>query len=326
MRVVFAGSPAIAIPSFLAIAGSHELAGLLTNPESTSGRSGEKKPTALAQAACEAFGPGFPILSLEHLGVEARTAVAALEPDLLVSFAYGKIFGPMFLALFPLGGINIHPSLLPRHRGASPIQQAILEGDKETGVCVQRLAAEMDAGDILASKRIALGGRETASSLSLIAANGGAELVLGVLADVVSGSLSPRPQQGEISYCARITKEDGLLDWNLPCLEIDAKIRAFETWPVAYCFLAGQRLNVLEAEPWPDGPSLSGFDRLPSPPNGTILGVDKAKGIMVRVGDGLLALRKLQVSGHKALPYKDFANGARNLTGLRLAGPEALSR
>ncbi|MCX7026059.1 MAG: methionyl-tRNA formyltransferase [Spirochaetes bacterium] len=326
MRVLFAGSPSIAVSSLLAVAGGHRLVGLLTNPESASGRSGGKKPTALAQVAREQFGPDFPVLDFEHLGPEARVAVAALAPDLLLSFAYGRIFGPRFLALFPMGGINIHPSLLPRHRGASPIQQAILDRDKETGVCVQRLAEAMDSGDILASKRISLNGRETASSLSLLAAGMGADLAVQVLDAIESQSLSPRPQEGEVSYCEKIQKTDGLLDWSLSRLELDARIRAFDTWPGAYSFLGGLRLNILEAEVLPDGDGGIGSDRLPRPPDGTILGLDKARGILIWAGDGLLALKKLQFSGRKVLSYNDFANGVRNLAGLRLAGPNALGR
>ena len=322
MRVLFAGSPSIAVPSLISVAGSHEVVGLLTNPESASGRSGAKKPTDLARAALGRFGSGFPILEPERLDAGARGAVAALKPDILLSFAYGRIFGPAFLALFPLGGINIHPSLLPRHRGASPIQQAILSRDAETGVCVQKLAPRMDCGDILASAKIPLNGRETAASLSETAAALGAELAVRVLGDIESGKISPQPQEGEASYCVKIAKTDGLLDWKLSCLELDARIRAFESWPVAYGFLGGQRLNILEAEPWPDEAGGEGSARLPSPASGTILGVDKDRGIMVRAGDGFLALRKLQFAGRKALSYRDFANGARNLAGLSLAGPD----
>jgi methionyl-tRNA formyltransferase len=326
MRILFAGSPSIAVPCLLAVAGSHEVVGLLTNPESASGRSGEKKPTALAQAARGRFGPGFPILDPERLDSGIREAVADLRPEVLLSFAYGKIFGPKFLALFPSGGINVHPSLLPRHRGASPIQQAILDRDIETGVSVQRLALEMDSGDILASRKIRLDGRETATSLSALAAGIGAELAVKVLEAIEMGNLSSRPQEGEASYCAKIQKTDGLLDWTLPCAVLDARIRAFETWPVAYSYLGGLRLNVLEAEPWPDGAGGPGPDRLPMQASGTILGLDKDRGILVRAGDGLLALRKLQFAGRKALFYKDFVNGVRNLPGMVLGGPNELDR
>ena len=326
MKVLFAGSPSIAVPSLLAVAGSHIIVGLLTNPESASGRSAEKNPTDLARAAIERFGKDFPILEPERLDADARAAVAALEPDILLSFAYGRIFGPRFLALFPEGGINIHPSLLPRYRGASPIQQAILARDAETGVSVQRLALEMDSGDILASAGIPLGGRETASSLSGIAAVLGAELAVQVLGAIESGQIASRPQEGEPSYCVKISKTDGLLDWRLSCLELDARIRAFETWPVAYSFLGGMRLNVLEAVPWADRAGSPPSGTLPSPAAGTILGMDRDRGILVRAGDGVMALKKLQFAGRKALSYKDFANGVRNLAGAALGGPDENDR
>lgn len=318
MRVLFAGSPAIAVPAFFAVARSHELVGLLTNPDAAVGRSGERRPTELAQAALEGLGPGLPILRPERLDAGLRQEVAALGAELLLSFAYGKIFGPKFLALFPRGGLNVHPSLLPRHRGASPIQQAILDRDEETGVCVQRLALEMDAGDILGSQNIQLSGRETASALSARAAELGAELAVQVLDGLEAGRLVGRPQEGEASYCVRIEKTDGLLDWELPLLDLDARIRAFEAWPVAYTFLEGQRLNLLDAEPLSQEVIPEGGSALPPAPNGTILGVDKARGILVQARGGILALRKLQAAGRKVMSHRDFVNGFRDLAGRRL--------
>lgn len=313
MRVLFAGSPAIAIPAMMAIAAHHQLTAVLTNPPSEQGRGGIGKkrgplPTEVAQAAKEAFGASAPIMEPEKLNAAVREQIASFQPEILVSFAYGKIFGPKFLALFPRGGLNIHPSLLPRHRGSSPIQQAILDRDTETGVCVQTLAPAMDTGDLYLVERIPLSQRETAASLSEICASLGARMIIDVLASLETGTAAPKPQIGEASYCRKISKEDGLLDWTRDCMTLDAQIRAFDPWPGTYTFFAGQRLNILEAMPLPD-------IRLPNSVPGTILELDKAKGIIVAAGQGALALRRLQFATRKALSYKEFANGVRNLIG-----------
>lgn len=317
MRILFAGSPAIAVPTLTSIAERHDVVGILTNPESAQGRGKEVLPTAVAAAGRGLFGPSSPILAPERLDAAARQAIAALAPDILVVFAYGKIFGPKFLSLFPLGGINIHPSLLPRHRGSSPIQQAILDRDKETGVSIQKLALEMDSGDLYAVEKIPLTGKETAAVLSALCAGIGAGLAASVLDGIEDGTALAIPQKGMPSYCKKIAKEDGLIDWNLASLEVDARIRAFDPWPGAYSFLQGQRLNILESVPYP-GNVPDAEEALPKPAPGTIIGTDKTRGIMVQTGEGIIALRKLQFSTRKALSYRDFANGFRDLTGLRL--------
>ena len=323
MCVLFAGSPDIAVPSLVRLSFEHEIVGVLTNPEAQKGRGLEAAATPVAQAAAAIFGrfgavpSPVPVLAPERLGAEAREAVSALRPDILVSFAYGRIFGPRFLALFPKGGVNVHPSLLPKYRGPAPIQSAILAGDRETGVSVQRLALEMDSGDILGVEPIRLTGRENAEDLSETAALLGADLLSRVLEEIEEGVEVARPQEGEPSYCRLIAKDDGLLDWGAPVLEIDAKVRAFTPWPGAFTCLRGQRLAVLESFPYPGvtfAPGAGGLDFEGSEP-GTVLGLDKSRGIMVQTKDGLVALRRLQIQHKKALPYREFANGIRGLAG-----------
>lgn len=330
MRILFAGSPDIAVPSLVRLSFEHTIVGVLTNPEAPCGRGLACADTPVAQAALAVLGPDVPILTPDRLGSEARAAVAPLKPDLLVSFAYGRIFGPRFLALFPKGGVNVHPSLLPKHRGPAPIQCAILERERETGISVQRLALEMDSGDILGVERIPLSGFEQAEDLSEMAAILGADLLSGVLAEIEAGTEHARPQEGEPSYCSMLKKEDGRIDWTSPVLEIDAKVRAFTPWPGAFTFLHGQRLAILESFPYPNvtyaaGPSSLDFEeKVP----GTVLGLDKSRGIMVQTIDGLVALRRLQIQHKKALPYREFANGIRGLVGavLGCSTPEETDR
>jgi len=323
VRVLFAGSPDIAVPSLVRLSFEHELVGILTNPETQKGRGLAAAATPVAMAADVVSKGSLPILAFDSLGAEARAAVAALRPEILVSFAYGRIFGPRFLGLFPRGGVNVHPSLLPRYRGPAPIPFAILNRDSETGVVVQRIALEMDCGDILGEERLRLTGLETTEDLAETAALIGADLLSRVLQEIEEDREEARPQEGKPSYCSLLRKEDGQIDWLSPVLSIDSKIRAYYPWPVAYTWFRGLRLNVLEAFPYPHvtfaaGPSSLDYeDAVP----GTVLGLDKARGIMVQTVDGLVALRRLQLQNKKALPFREFANGTRDLAGTVLGRP-----
>ena len=328
-RILFAGSPEIAVPSLKAISEMElegkgvVLAGILTNPDSKRSRHG-LEPTDVSAAALELdtkrVEMGFrPIIQLkpERLDAKARAEVAALEAELLVSFAYGKIFGPLFLAMFQMGGINIHPSLLPKYRGASPMPAVILAREKETGICIQRLAPEMDAGDILATDYFELDGRETTSSLGKIVSLRSASLLGELLANFDAMDASARPQNGETTYCAENKKEEGLIDWNKSAIHIDAQIRAYTPWPLSFTSRGKDMLFILEAEPVESGY----FQRVPDSAcshnavPGTVLGTDKNRGILIQTGDGILAVKKLQLQAKKALDWRAFCNGIRDFEG-----------
>jgi methionyl-tRNA formyltransferase len=320
MRILFAGSPAIAVPALETLEKTHQIVGVLTNPDAEKGRGKRLEPTEVAAAAERLSAdrvsrglPAIPILKPERLLGEAREAVSALAPDLLVAVAYGKIFGPKFLALFPKGGINIHPSALPKYRGCAPIPAAILNRDPETAVAVQRLSLEMDAGDILAVEPILLAFDETTESLSALAAERGAALAAAVVDAIAAGRETSIPQDdGAATYCSMIRKEDGLIDWTRSALELDALVRAYYPWPLAHTTHGSLGLNVLEARPY-SGAASAG-DAAP----GTVLGVDKVAGILVKTGDGVLALRRLQYETKKVLDWRSFLNGARDFIGSRL--------
>jgi len=315
VRILFAGSPAIAVPSLKVLAAASTLAGLLTNPDSPRGRSNRPEPTECAAAAADLASVGMVILKPEKLDSAARAMVAELKPDILVSFAYGKIFGPKFLDLFPMGGINIHPSLLPKYRGPTPIPAAIINRDTETGITIQRLAAEMDSGDILVQDKLPLNGRETTASLSETAAEKAAELLPGVLKGIRDGTLRARAQDhGMATYCSLIEKDAGLINWNRSALEIDARIRAFDPWPLSWTTHGELRLFIHNAEPWPQRAPEEMTGKEP----GEVLGKDKDKGILIQTGGGILAVSQLQYQGKKAIEWKAFLNGARNFIGAKL--------
>jgi methionyl-tRNA formyltransferase len=292
--------------------GDFELAGLLTKADNPKGRSGRPEPTECAAMVQRLFSSSVPILKPERLDSVAREQAAALRPDLLVSFAYGKIFGPKFLALFPLGGINIHPSLLPKYRGPTPIPAAIINRDSETGITIQRLAEELDCGDILMQEKVPMGGRETTASLSETMAKKAAQLLPAVLKGIAAGTMQAKAQEHSVAtYCSLIEKGEGLIEWSLPAVKIDAQIRAFNPWPLSWTNHGEQKLFLLKAE------AMEGNTLFPISP-GEVLGKDKERGILIQTGDGILAVSELQYQTKKALDWKAFLNGTRNFIGTRL--------
>jgi len=341
MRILYAGTPAIAVPclealSEMELAGEGViLAGVLTNPDAVR-RHGRPEPSDVSAAAARLDAGRMerglaPIVQLKPAKLDSRARDEAIDlwPDLLVSFAYGRIFGPSFLALFLQGGINIHPSLLPKYRGASPIPAQILAGDKKTGICIQRLAAEMDAGDIIAKDEFTLSGRETALSLSGTVSVRAARLLRELLRDVCRdnkcydgadfASLA-RPQEGEAVYCRTIKKEDGLIDWNKSAVKIDAQIRAYTPWPLSFTCRGKDTLIILEAEPLEQAAIAGCIAPETAAPPGTVLGVDKSRGILIQTGDGILAVSRLQWQTKKALDWKAFCNGERGFINSCLSG------
>jgi methionyl-tRNA formyltransferase len=324
MRILFAGTPAIAVPCLNVISEMElegagvTLAGVLTKADRPR-RHEQAEPSDVSAAATaldairrEKGLPPIPQLKPEKLDAGAREDVAALAPELLVSFAYSRIFGPRFLALFPLGGINIHPSLLPKYRGASPIPAAILNREKETGVCIQKLAAAMDSGDILASIKIELSERETTASLSETAGEKAALLLRELLSDFGPRAAAARPQTGEAVYCFQIKKEEGLIDWGKSVAEIEARIRAFTPWPLSFTRRGKDTLIILEAEI-----AAMQAETATNAPPGTVLGTD-SRGILIQTGDGILAVKRLQWQTKKALGWKAFCNGERGFIGTKL--------
>ncbi|MCL2443297.1 MAG: methionyl-tRNA formyltransferase [Treponema sp.] len=312
MRVLFAGSPAIAVPSLEAAFNTEgiKLAGVLTNPDTPKGRHGTAQPTEVGEAAERLLDKAaFSVFKPDKLGSSAREHIDSLKPDLLVSFAYGKLFGPKFLSLFPLGGINIHPSLLPKYRGPSPIQSAIINRDTITGITMQTLANEMDCGDILAVEQVLLTGKETTGSLSDIMAGKAAEMLPEVLKNIALGKARGIEQNhNDASYCTLISKETGVIDWNQSALKIEALIRGFSPWPLCRTIHNGRELLILKADIY-NNPGISQKSA------GMVLGIDKQYGILIQTGDGVLAVTELQYQAKKALFWRDFINGARDFTG-----------
>ncbi|MCR4791095.1 MAG: methionyl-tRNA formyltransferase [Treponemataceae bacterium] len=317
LRIVYAGSPQIASLPLKGLLEdhSHKLVAVLTNPPSMKGRKGDLIPTPVESVARE-FNESHPaeqieILTPEHLDAQVREKIAELKPDILVCFAYGKIFGPKFMALFPQGGINLHPSLLPKYRGCAPVPASILNMDKESGITIQRVSQEMDAGNILLQTHFTIEKEDNSETILDKAADQGAELFLQVLNQIENKSVREIEQDSsKATYCGFLKKEDGKIDWSKSAAEIDAQIRAFYPWPGAFTFAMGNSLKVHRACVY-EG-DLSAINMEVSEQAGKVLGTDKKYGILVQTGNGILALQKIQWQTKKAMEWKDFLNGSRD--------------
>jgi methionyl-tRNA formyltransferase len=314
MRILFAGTPALAVPSLRAAAHAHDVVGVLTAPDRPSGRGREPARQPVAEAAASLGCPLLQPLTLDAAFIET---VRALSADLLVAAAYGRIFREPFLALFPLGAINIHPSLLPLYRGPSPITAAILHGDTVTGVTIQRMALRFDTGDILAQSRHPLSGTETTGSLSEELAAEGAALLAEVLAGFAEGKPPAARSQKEAlaTYCRPLAKEDGRVDWNEPAAVIERKVRAYDPWPRATTVLGPESLLVLKSHVY-TGRLDADEERREAP--GSVLAADRDHGLLVRTGEGLLAVERLQLQFKKPQDWRAFVNGHPGIVGTRL--------
>ncbi len=316
LRILFAGTPECAVPSLEALAKAHRVVAVLTNPPAPSGRSGNPVPSPVEAAARRLVAEGIlppdtAILTPAKINDSVREEIARAKPDVMACFAYGKIFGPKTLALFPRGAVNLHPSLLPRWRGCAPVPAAILARDAETGITVQKMALEMDSGDVILQKTIPLDGTETAESLLARAAVEGAPLIVEAIDRIERGEDAATPQDGsKATFCAMLRKEDGEIDWKKSAAEIDAQIRAYEPWPGAFTHAGGNVLLVHKARVHES----AGLGE----PAGRVIGVDKKAGILVQTGNGVLAIETLQWRAKKSLDFKSFLNGSRDFPGLIL--------
>ncbi len=307
MKILFAGTPQIAVPTLEALVTEFDVAGVLTAPDKVSGR-GRKITPPPVKATAEAL--GIPVLQPVRLGSEAREQVSAIGAELLVVFAYGRIFGPRFLSLFPEGGINMHPSALPLHRGPAPLTAVILTGETETALTVQCVALEMDAGDIIRQTSYPLEGNETTASLTESVARDAAPEIVQAIRDIIDGRGIPVPQDhSKATYCRLILKEDGVIDWKTSAGQIERMVRAYTPWPKSRTLLREEVLVILESSVMPPGEDHKIEDTVESNVPGMVLGVDKSRGILIQTGNGILAVTRLQLASRKPLDFRSFLNG-----------------
>jgi methionyl-tRNA formyltransferase len=307
LRLGFAGTPEFAVPALDALRTSrHTIEAVFTQPDRPTGRGQALQAGAVKRRALEL---GLPVHQPQSFkSAEADTLLRELKLDALVVVAYGQILPARVLSLPMLGCFNIHASLLPRWRGAAPIQRALLAGDTTTGVTIMRMEAGLDTGPMLASRTLEIAPRETAGSLHDRLAMLGAALICEALDAVAAGDAEgrPQPRQG-VTYAEKITKAEALIDWTEPAGAIDRRVRAFNPRPIAETRLNGAQLRIWEAE-------LLGSEGM-APPPGTVLATSTA-GIDVACGRGALRLTRLQLAGRKPLAAAEFIN-AQPLAGAR---------
>jgi methionyl-tRNA formyltransferase len=281
---------------------SHEVVGVLTQPDRPKGRGRQLAASSVKEAA---LASNLTVAQPETLKTEAgRAALAEWQPDLLVVVAYGLILPPAALAIPRLGCVNIHASLLPRWRGAAPIQRAILAGDEQTGTTIMLMDAGLDTGPMLLRREMAIERNDTGGSLHDKLAAQGADMLVEALEGFASGSLRPEPQpDAGVTYAAKLEKAEARIDWTARAIEIERKVRAFNPWPIAETLHEGEQLRVLHATAEPDE---SG--RLAGQPPGTILLLSE-RAMLVQCGLGRLAVFEVQRAGRKPVSARDFANG-----------------
>ncbi len=296
-RVVFMGSPEFAVPVLEALVRHYPVVGVVTQPDRPAGRGNRLTPPPVKVRAREL---GLPVFQPERLSrPEALEQLQAWAPDLIVVAAYGQILKPAVLNLPRYGCLNVHASLLPRWRGAAPVAYAIWNGDTTTGVTIMLMDEGLDTGPILAQREEPIRPDDTAASLSRRLAHLGAQLLIEVLPDYLSGRLKPRPQDdAQATYAPRLRREDGLLDFTQPAERLARQVRAFHPWPGTFTFWKGRRLKVLQAlaEPFPS----------PGPGHPLVVGGFPAVG----TGEGVLVFTQVQPEGRQAMDGAAFLRGA----------------
>lgn len=305
IKVIFFGSPVFAVPTLNALAGDPRFNVHLavTQPDRPAGRGKQLRPPAVKMAALER---GVPVWQPDTLrSPDAVERLKSLTADLYVVAAYGEIFRREVLTLPAHGVLNIHPSLLPRHRGSAPVQTAILNGEPETGVSIIQMVRKLDSGPIVAQSRVTLSGTETAGILSENLAEVSGKMIADIAADWVAGKLQARPQTEELAtYTRELTKEEGRIDWRRPAEEIERQTRAMTPWPGAWTILDGKRLRLLKLD----------ISHKHSRPPATLTRIDNA--ILVGTGTSPIRLLRVHPEGRHEVNAEEWYRGAR-------LGPEA---
>ena len=319
MRVVFFGSPDYALPSLRGLldAPDCELVAVVTQPDRRRGRSRRAEPTPVSALALEA---GVEVLQPERLRRDSTRSIAALRPDVGVVAASGHILPTHLLEAFPHDVLNVHASLLPRHRGASAVASAILAGDDQTGVSIMKIVREVDAGPVLTQAPTPVEPLDTTTTLTERLARLGAELLLDLLSRWVAGEVEATPQDEALaSHAPRLSKADGVIDWSQPAVELWRRVRAFQPWPLTTTTYRGQPFTVHEA--WPldatldvaHGSVVAGDDEPLTP-----LLPGRRSTAVVACGQGSLALLRVQRPGRRSIEIEQYLNGDHDLIGSRL--------
>lgn len=303
LRIVFAGTPEFAAEHLKALLNStHQIVAVYSQPDRPAGRGQKLTPSPVKQLAVE---HGIPVYQPQTLrDPAAQTELAALKPDLMVVVAYGLILPQVVLDTPRLGCINSHASLLPRWRGAAPIQRAVEAGDAESGVTVMQMEAGLDTGPMLLKVSTPIAATDTGGSLHDRLASLGPQAVIQAISGLAAGNLVGEVQDDSLAtYAHKLNKDEARLDWNRPAIELERLVRAFHPWPICHSTLNGEALKVHAAQLHEKQGEGSGTP-------GTVLAADKS-GLTVACGEGALHLTRLQLPGGKALNFSDLYNSRR---------------
>ncbi|MBM3934659.1 MAG: methionyl-tRNA formyltransferase [SAR202 cluster bacterium] len=308
MKLVFMGTPEFAAPVLSALLDAgHNVVGVYTQPDRPSGRGNKTAPSPVKQLALDC---GLPVFQPESLKPqEVKDEMAALAPEALIVAAYGLFLPRATLEMAPLGALNIHPSMLPKYRGPSPITTALLNGDRRTGVTIMKLDSGMDTGPIIAQREVEIRPDETAPELTERLFRLGAVLLTEVLALWEAGVLHAEPQDDSQAIVTRLlTKEDGEIDWGQDADRIARQVRAYQPWPGSYTHWDGKLIKVLEAEA--AGPAAAA-------PPGTVAQIHGGE-LVIAAGAGVLVVRRLQIEGKKPATAREFTQGYPSFVGARV--------
>ena len=301
-RVVFMGTPEFAVPSLDALLDAgYEVVGAFTQPDRPSGRGHKLAACPVKQRALER---GVPVYQFERVrGQKGLDTMRALKPDVVVTAAFGQILSKKLLEVPVHGTVNVHASLLPKYRGAAPINWCILEGDTVSGVTTMLTDPGIDTGDMLLTRQVEIGENETAGELTLRLSHVGAELLIETLAGYLKGEITPVKQdESQMSHQPMLDKEMGRIDWNRSAREIACQVRGLNPWPVAYTALEGKPLKIYQARP------LEGAaEAVP----GQVVESSAKKGLMVACGQGVLELIEIQAPAAKRMQAKAYLMGKR---------------
>ena len=297
MRIVFMGTPDFAVASLRALCeGGYDVVGVFTQPDRPKGRGNRVVMTPVKEYAVSR---GIPVFQPQHIRRDGLTDLQKLAPDLCVTAAFGQILSQAVLDVPPLGTINVHASLLPRHRGSAPINWAILQGDREAGVTTMMTARGIDNGDMLLRAATPIAPGETAGELTERLSVMGASLLLDTLKALENGTLTRVPQdESAMTYDPMLNKDMGVLDWTRPAAEIVSRIHGLNPWPGCTTPYEGQRLKLLRAE------TAEGAGQ-----PGEILTADPKAGLVIAAGEGAVRVMQMQAPGGKPMNPKDYLRG-----------------
>lgn len=297
MKVVFMGTPDFAVGALRNIAAKHDIIAVITQKD----KLGNRNKLTVPPVKSVALELGIPVFQYDRISREGVDDLKSLNPDIVVTAAFGQILSREVLSIPKYGVINIHASLLPKYRGSSPIQWAVINGDEYTGVTIMQTAYEVDSGDIIKQYPLKIGAKETAGELFDRLAVLGAEAVIDVLADIESGKAEYTKQdEAQATFCKMLTKQDGKIDFNKSFYEIDCHVRGMTPWPSAFCEIDGIKFKIFDTEYIHDDSNAN---------SGSVLIADTRSGLVIKCADGAVRLRELQADGGKRMKDIDYLRG-----------------